>query len=71
MKLFVNDTEITIFQGATVLDAVRAYYAQHNKKLPRKLPIVYDAYGNSVAPDGELSEGNHLYIKIKTKNKKS
>ena len=67
MKLFVNNEEITIHHGATVLDAVRAYYAQHNKKLPCKLPIVTDAFGNSVAPDGEFSEGNHLHIKTKTK----
>lgn len=67
MKLFVNDEEITIHHGAIVIDAVRAYYVQHNKKLPYKLPIVTDAFGNSVAPDGELSEGNHLHIKTKTK----
>ena len=64
MKLFVNNEEITIYHGARVLDVIRAYYVQHNKKLPRKLPIVCDAYGNSIAPDGELSEGNHLHIKI-------
>ena len=67
MKIFVNDVEITIHHGAKVLDVMRAYYAQHDKKLPRKLPIVTDAYGNSVAPDGELNEGNRLYIKIKNK----
>ena len=65
MKLFVNDEEIIIFHGATVLDVVRAYYAERNKKLPCKLPIVTDAYGNNVASDGELTEGNHLYIKNK------
>ena len=68
MKLFVNDKEITIHNGAKVLDVVRGYYALRNKKLPCKLPIVTDAYGNSVASDGALSEGNHLHIK--TKNKK-
>jgi len=65
MKLFVNDEEITIHNGATVLDVMRAHYAQCNKKLPHTLPIVTDAYGNSIAPDGELTEGNHLYIKTK------
>ncbi len=67
MKLFVNDKEITIHHGAKVLDVMRAYYVQRNKRLPCKLPIVTDAYGNSIAPDGELSEGNHLYIKTKQK----
>lgn len=65
MKIFINDKEITIHRGAKVLDVIRAYYAQQGKKLPCQLPIVSDAYGNSVAHDGELSEGNHLYIKTK------
>ena len=65
MKIFVNDKEITIHHGATVLDMMRSYYAVRNKKLPCKLPIVTDSYDNSVASDGELTEGNHLYIKNK------
>lgn len=65
MKILVNDEEVTIFHGAKVLDVIRAYYAQHGKKLPSRLPFVTDGYGNSVAPDGELSEGNRLYLKIK------
>ncbi|HHX35233.1 MAG TPA: hypothetical protein GX719_08195 [Gammaproteobacteria bacterium] len=46
---------------------MRAYYVQHDKKLPSRLPKVIDGYGNSVAPDGELSEGNHLYMKSQKK----
>lgn len=68
MKIFINDEELVIFNGATVLNALRAYYAKHNKKLPAILPVVKDAYGNSVATDGELTEGNHLYIKSKEKH---
>ncbi len=60
MKIFVNDEEITIYHGAKVLDVMRAYYVQHGQKLPSQLPIVTDGYGNSIAPDGELSEGSHL-----------
>ncbi len=67
MKIFVNDEEITIYNGAKVLDVIRAYYVQHDKKLPSRLPKVIDGYGNSVAPDGELSEGNHLYMKSQKK----
>jgi len=63
MRLFINDEEITIHHGATVIDAVRAYYVQHNKKLPYKLPIVCDTYGNSMALDGALNDGNYLHIK--------
>lgn len=61
MKIFVNDEEITIFNGAKVLDVIRAYCSKNNKKTPCKLPIVTDGYGNILAPDGQLSEGNHLY----------
>lgn len=68
MKVYINDEELSIFNGATVLDALRTYYVKHNEKLPTILPVVYDAYGNSVAPDGELTEGNHLYIKSKEKH---
>jgi hypothetical protein len=64
MNLFINDEAITVFNGATVKDAIRAFYVQHNKKLPNSLPIITDGYGNNVAPDGELTEGNHLYLKI-------
>ena len=65
MKIFVNDTEVTLFHGAKVVDAIRAYYTLQKMKWPYPLPIVTDGYGNSVAPDGELSEGNHLYIQTK------
>ena len=65
MKLFVNDKEVTIHNGARDLDVIRGHYALRNKQLPCKLPIVTDAYGNSIAPDGALSEGNHLFIKTK------
>ena len=67
MKLFVNDKEITTHHGATVLDVMRGYYALRNKKLPGKLPVVTDAYGNCVASDGALTEGNHLFIETKKK----
>lgn len=63
MNIFINDEEITVFNGATVKDAMRAFYVQHNKVFPCSLPTITDGYGNSVASDGELTEGNHLYIK--------
>ncbi len=69
MKIYVNDKEVTLFHGAKVLDVVRAYYAQHNQTTPRELPTVTDGYGNTVALDGELSEGNHLYMNTKINTK--
>lgn len=70
MKVYINDTEIEIFSGATVLNVLRAYYARKDETLPAVLPRVTDKYGNQVASDGELSEGNKLYIKeIKKRTK--
>lgn len=71
MIIFVNDIEIRVFAGARVIDAVRAYYAEIGRAIPHKTPIAKDRYGNTVAIDGRLSEGNHIYIKIKTKRDES
>ena len=48
MKIFINNKEVIIHHGAKVLDVIRAYYIKKRKKLPDKLPVVSDVYGNSV-----------------------
>lgn len=63
MKILVNDEEIVVFHGAKVIDVIRAYYVEHGKKPPCQIPMVNDAYGNSLALDGELKDGNSLYFK--------
>lgn len=63
MKVTVNKTELTVFRGATVIDAMRAYYTRKKKRAPSPLPEVEDAYGNSVAHDGALTDGSRLTIK--------
>lgn len=65
MQVTVNKIEITVFQGATVADAIRAYYSWQKQKAPSPLPEVEDIYGNSVALDGELADGSRLVIKDK------
>lgn len=69
MKIFVNDVEMVVFHGAKVVDVIRAYYVEYAKKLPCQMPMVNDAYGNSIALDGELKDGHRLYIKIIGKSK--
>jgi hypothetical protein len=64
MKVTVNRTEIEIFQGATAGDAIRAYYSRHGQRVPTPLPEVRDAYGNLVAHDGALTEGNRLRVNV-------
>ena len=67
MKVKVNRTELIIFSGARVADAVRQYYVKHKKAIPEEFPPVEDQYGNSVAPDGRLRENSHLIIKKQKK----
>jgi 5'-nucleotidase len=62
MKIIVNDVALELFMGARVRDAVMKYFTESGKKIPRKLPDAKDRYGNIVSPDGELSEGNILFI---------
>jgi len=69
MKITVNNIPLEIHNGAKVKDAILKYFSQHGKKIPKQLPSVEDRYGNEVAPDGELTDGNILVIKIKNKRR--
>lgn len=71
MKVTVNKTELILFQGATVADAIRAYYSYQEQKAPSPLPEAEDAYGNSVAHDGALTEGSRVLIKTGRKSMKN
>jgi 5'-nucleotidase len=65
MKITVNNTPLEIHNGAKVQDAILKYYSQLGRKCPKPLPPVEDRYGNEVAPDGELTDGNIFVIKTK------
>ena len=67
MKIIVNSTPLELHEGAKVKDAILKYYTQLGKKSPKRLPPVEDRYGNTVASDGELTEGNTLFVKAKHK----
>ncbi len=69
MKITVNSNSLELHNGARVKDAILKYYAQTGKKSPKHMPLVEDRYGNKVAYDGELTEGNILFIKGKHKKK--
>jgi 5'-nucleotidase len=62
MKITVNDTLLDLHQGARVRDAIAGYYKHAGRKVPEKLPLAEDRYGNIVAPDGALTDGNVLFI---------
>ncbi|MDR1581761.1 MAG: hypothetical protein LBS55_00635 [Prevotellaceae bacterium] len=65
MKVFVNDREITLFEGAKVRDAVLSF----DKRILHEISLyeILDKYGNQTDIDGALQDGNKLFIK-KLKN---
>jgi 5'-nucleotidase len=71
MKITVNNTPLDIHKGAKVKDAILKYYSELGIHSPEHFPRVEDRYGNEVASDGELSDGNTLFIKTKHHNKSS
>jgi len=60
MIITVNNTSLELHEGARVKDAILKYYSQLGGKMPRHLPEVHDNYGNKVAADGELTDGDSL-----------
>ena len=65
MKIAINNTLLELHNGARVKDAVLKYYTQLGKRRPGHLPQVKDRFGNIIADDGELTDGNTLFIRIK------
>lgn len=62
MKILVNNTELNLQNGARVRDAIAGYYRHAGRRVPERLPVAEDRFGNIVAPDGALTEGNSLFI---------
>lgn len=62
MNVFINQKKIEIFTGACVKDAVLAYDKKAWQLLLSGKLAAYDQYGNSVEPDGALSENQSLTL---------
>lgn len=62
MKITVNNTVLELHGGAKVKDAILNFFTHSGRKVPKRLPIVEDRFGNRVAHDGELTEGSALFI---------
>ncbi len=62
MKITVNDTQFDLHNGARVRDAIAVFYKHEGRKVPVRLPVAEDRFGNIVAPDGALTDGNTLFI---------
>ncbi len=62
MEITVNNTTLHIFEGAKVKDAIRMYYAQQDKSIPKPMPIVRDAFGHILGVEGSLLPNTILHI---------
>jgi len=71
MKITVNNIPLELHNGARVRDAILRYYSELGIHRPEHFPPVKDRYGNEVALDGELTDGNALFIKTKRKKTSS
>lgn len=61
MIVFVNNVEISIFSGARVQDALRAYYRNIHQNFPDMAPVTLDQYGNIIEMDGKVSQLKRIY----------
>jgi len=64
MRVKVNDEEIEIFSGACVKDAVLKYSRTAWKQIESGRKTVLDRHGHEVAPDGELSGSEELFVRV-------
>lgn len=62
MKITVNDTHLDLHNGARVRDAIAGFYKHAGRKVPKRLPVAEDRFGNIVEHDGALTDGNTLFI---------
>ena len=60
MRVVVNGQPVTLFAGAVVADAIRAWATEAGEKTSRW--IARDENGLEVAPDGPLEEGMRLTV---------
>lgn len=59
MIVYVNNTTIRIFSGATAREAVLRYCTDTKQSFSE--PTLYDAWGNVIAPDSPMIEGRKIY----------
>jgi len=63
MQIFINNQEIEIFRGATVMDAILSFSKHEYHLVKTGQTIVLDRFGKLTEPDGELTEGQVLILK--------
>lgn len=63
MKVFVNGHEVRIFEGARIMDAIRAYSPRSSRQVEKGILIIFDKFGNLTEPDGPVNDGQLLTLK--------
>lgn len=71
MKISVNNVMLEVHDGAKAKEAVLKFYSHTGRKIPRRIPRITDPFGNEVAPDGELSDGNSLFTGLSGRKRKT
>lgn len=62
MQIYVNEVEMTIFNGARVIDAANRFINEFDLYEKLRRLSVRDAYGNKLSLDGELHEGSKIFL---------
>ncbi len=62
MKVFINDTEIEVFQGAKLENALRRYSKKVYREVVKGDKIVRDKYGNQQLLKGSLQPESAFWV---------
>ena len=62
MKIHVNEVEMTIFDGACVIDAANRFINEFELYEKLRRLSVRDANRNKISLDGELHEGDKIFL---------
>lgn len=62
MKIFVNEVEMTIFDGARVIDAANRFINEFQLYEKLRRLSVRDASRNKIGLEAELHEGDQIFL---------
>ncbi|MCC5929668.1 MAG: hypothetical protein JJU28_10515 [Cyclobacteriaceae bacterium] len=71
MRVKINDTELTLFEGARLKDAIQSYKTITGRRFGFKSSMVVNSEGFEMLPDGALSDGICLLTKPRPNEPKS
>jgi hypothetical protein len=63
MKVYINNQEVTVHHGATIIDAIRTMSESLYSDVIERRLTVYDEFGNETEPDGPLKESRRFFVR--------